>query len=419
MFNHFGPCAIVAGLMIWSARAEGFRNPPPGAFSLGRAGGRIAHIDDASAVTHNPANIVDLAGPQFSVSPSLVYIHIERQATTGTREETTDPWKLLPNLFVSLPIEEGKWAAGLAITTPYGLSNEWEHKGSFAEQTPLSLRYNAPHFTELKTINVNPAIAYQFNDQISLAAGLDVFWSELTIKQFYPWAFFPGGSGEGNAKIKGDGFGFGGNAALTWRFHERHRLAFTVRTPVEVEYDGSFKIDNIPATAMTAGATPRSDMRTEIDFPTIVAIGYGIQLSESVRLEADVEWLQFSRFRSLDLDLGSNGFLFPSTSVRQDWNDTFTAGLGGDWRFAPDWVLRASYQFYESPVPDETFTTTIPDGNQQVFTAGLGYQRGRHAFEIAYGGIFYDDRHIARGSPFDGDYQMLVHLFSLAYTFSY
>jgi len=33
--------------------AEGFRNPPPGTFDLGRAGGRIAQVDDSSAVQQN------------------------------------------------------------------------------------------------------------------------------------------------------------------------------------------------------------------------------------------------------------------------------------------------------------------------------------------------------------------------------
>jgi hypothetical protein len=52
-------------LLASSASAEGFRNPPAGAFNLGRAGGRIAQIDDSSAVAQNPANLMDLPDPEF------------------------------------------------------------------------------------------------------------------------------------------------------------------------------------------------------------------------------------------------------------------------------------------------------------------------------------------------------------------
>ena len=34
---------------------------------------------------------------------------------------------------------------------------------------------------------------------------------------------------------------------------------------------------------------------------------------------------------------------------------------GFDYQFAPNWVVRAGYQFYQSPVPDSTFSPTIPD----------------------------------------------------------
>src|SRR5688500_17096079 len=65
--------ASALGLIVtlWSlaAYSEGFRNPPPGAFNLGRAGGRIAHIDDSSAVHHNPANLVDIATSELNLSP--------------------------------------------------------------------------------------------------------------------------------------------------------------------------------------------------------------------------------------------------------------------------------------------------------------------------------------------------------------
>jgi long-chain fatty acid transport protein len=413
------PLLASLGLAVSTgARAEGFRNPPPGAFSLGRAGGRIAQVDDSSAVTQNPANLMDLKEAEFEFTPSIVYLSVDYQSPTGASTQTKDPWHALPNLFASLPLKQDRFAAGVGITVPYGLGNAWET----APTSPF--HYTAPHFTELKTINVNPTFAARLCDHVTFGAGLDVMWSELTIKQFYPWLIFPGSTGiepDGVAKIKGDGYGVGGNLGLTWQITERQRLAVTYRSTMSVDYDGSFKISNITPTAAALGASARSDFATRIRFPNIVAVGYGLQVTDTIRIEADVEWLQFSKFSSLDLSVGNNAFLLPATSVPENWKDTFTAGIGGDWKFAESWVLRAGYQYYQSPVPDSTLSPTIPDANQNVLTVGLGYRHGQHSVEGGYGLDFYDRRNITSNlnPAFNGTYDVTVHLFSFAYRYAF
>src|SRR5947208_3321467 len=134
--NHqFLLCSLSVAALLPIAHGEGFRNPPAGAFALGRAGGRYAQNDDPSTVVHNPANFVDF--------------------------DTT---------------------------------------------------------------------------QLSVGAGLDVHWSQLVFKQF----IFTGGP-DADLKAKGDGFGYGGNAGITWEFMPGHRIAATYRSPVKVEYDGMTK----------------------------------------------------------------------------------------------------------------------------------------------------------------------------------
>jgi long-chain fatty acid transport protein len=396
--------------------AEGFRNPPPGAFDLGRSGGRFAHVDDSSAVWNNPANLVDLSAPEAQFAPSVVYFDIHYDSPTGASTSTEHPWKLLPNFFAALPFGNNKYAVGLGLTVPYGLSVEWK------QDSTSPFRYTAPHFNELITLNANPTFTMRVIDQLTIGVGLDVMWSQLTLRQFYPWFAFPPfnpTAPDGTVQLKGDGVGFGGNIGLTWQPTPRQRFALTLRSPVEVSYDGDFTVNNITPVATAAGATPRSDFGTKILFPTILGGGYGFQITDDIRLEIDGEWLQFSNFDSLDVDAGNNNFLLPARNFPQRWKDTFTAGIGGDWKFAEDFVLRASYQFYESPVPDETFSPTIPDANQHVLTVGLGYHHRHHSLELAYGLDLYDERTIANGPAylFNGTYELSVHLFSFSYRY--
>lgn len=408
--------ATTAVAVSESALGEGFRNPPPGAFSLARAGGRRAQIDSADAAYHNPANIVNIPGIAVELSPTFVYIKVEHQnSVTGETAETTDSFKILPNAFATFGIIEGKLYAGLAVTTPYGLSNEWDKEGAFGSGGIY--RNATAWYTELMTVDVSPTVSWRAHERLSVGGGLDIYWSQLTLKQFYP--AFPGfGIPENPVKAKGDGMAVGGNVGITFNLTEKQRIAATYRTPFNIKYEGDLQFENPP---MLPGAVQKSDFESEIEFPGIFGFGYGIELTDTIRLESNVEWLQFSRFERLPLETGANTPFFP-TEIEHDWDDTFTIGLAGDWRFADGWTWRAGYQFYESPVPDHTFSPTIPDANQHALTTGLAFRDNGHQAEFAYGYIRYDDRDIDNSGPaglFNGHYETAVHLLSLGYTYQF
>ena len=389
--------------------AEGFRNPPPGTFNLGRAGGRIAQVDDSSAVQQNPANLLDLTNAEAQFTPTIVYISADFQSPTGQSASTKDPWKLLPNFFISVPLKNDKFAVGLGVTTPFGLGDEWNTGSSAFAQPTGVLTYFAPHSSQLTTINFNPAVALKLTDKIRLGAGLDVMWSDLEFKQFLSPAV-----PNLEAHAEGDGIGYGGNVGITWDVTDHQRLAITYRSTMTVDYSGTTKFSSF-------SGVPGTSFGSQIKFPNIIAAGYGINLTDTIRLETDFEWIQFSQFKNLPINVGNNLLGVPSQSIPEKWKNTFTAGIGGDWKFADHWVLRGGYQFYESPVPDSTFSPTIPDANQNVITLGLGWKSRHHSLEAAYGLDFYDERQIANNQnpAFNGKYTFNVHLFSLAYRYSF
>src|SRR5689334_20387410 len=86
-------CAAAAACAAQQEHGEGFRNPPPGTFSLSRAGGRIAQVDNAEAAYHNPANVVDIPAMTIEAAPGIVYFKVDHENGSS---ETTDPVKFLP-----------------------------------------------------------------------------------------------------------------------------------------------------------------------------------------------------------------------------------------------------------------------------------------------------------------------------------
>ena len=410
--QQIGFCLLLVFMSVAvTAIGEGFRNATAGTFGLGRSGGRIAQVDDASAVQHNPANLTGITNTEAQLALSVIYINVDYQSPLGQSASTIHPWKVLPNFFLAMPLKNDRYAVGLGVTVPYGLANQWNSSATaFSQKPPYgSLTYFAPHYSQLITINLNPTIAVKLTDKISLGAGLDVMWSDLEFKQF-----LSPNVPNLQAHVEGDGVGIGGNLGLTWHITERQQLALTYRSTMTVDYSGTTKFDNLPG-------VPSTSFGSQIKYPNIISVGYGINLTDKIRVETDFEWLQFSQFRNLPVNVGNNLLGVPSQSIPEKWKNTFTVGIGGDWKFADHWVLRAGYQFFESPVPDTTFSPTIPDANQNVFTIGLGW-KGRHSsLEAAYGLDFYNERNISndQNPAFNGKYTFNVHLISLAYNYAF
>jgi long-chain fatty acid transport protein len=402
-------CAISLAIQ-WETRAEGFRNSPAGAFSLGRAGGRIAHIDDASAATHNPANLSLLSQPEVSIDPTFVYFGVKYD-NGAAKSYTIDPWKILPNLHAAVPLQNTNFILGMGVTVPYGLSVIWEKNGP--------LRYTTPHFNELQTLNANPSLAMKIGERVSLGVGFDAMWSKLKMRQFYPWSLVLTNPAlpDGEVEASGDGVGWGGNIGISVQISQSHRAALTFRSPIDVGYSGDYHLSGVPS-GLSGIFPPAGSFDSDIGFPTIVGVGYGINITPKFQIETDFEWLEFSRFDRLPLNLG-NPIPGVPPQFTQNWRNTFTAGIGGEWNFHPQWSLRSSYQFYRTPVPDATFSPSIPDSDQHALTLGMAYSSHHHVVEAAYSRVFYLDRNINVSSAFDGHYSMDVHLISMSYHYRF
>lgn len=414
--------AALGLLFGFAAQAEGFRNPPEGAASMGRVGGDMALDNDASAVSRNPANLVLLPGPQVEVGANIIHPQIKfTSGLTGVTDETEDPWKFLPYAFASMPLKENQLALGLGVSFPFGQSTVWSKEGQF--------RYTAPYFAELRVMNINPALAAKVGDKLCLAVGADIYASDLEIRQYVSWANITGAPApDGVERLEGSGVGIGGNAALTWLLTDHQRLALTYRSPVKVNYDGYMRVSNIPLGLM---ALPRADFNTEITFPGSAGLGYSIQCCEKLKLEADLEWIEFNSYDDLTLDAdGNNPLLHPAgdpvppvapKTIAQDWKNAWTAGVGAEYQLCSAAVLRLGYQFIESPIPSNTLAPTLPDDDRHVVSIGLGMKHGAHEVDVAFMQSFFRQRTISSQTmPFyNGTYDINSQIVAASYNYSF
>ena len=420
MLRSSGMGIVVTVALAVSAGAQGLRNPPEGAAALGHVGASVALTEDASAVSHNPAKLADLK--QGQVLPAMTVIRTETDFTGPAGSAKTEkPVKELPDVFAAWPIANTPCVMGVGITTPFGQSMVWKQDGAF--------RYATAYSASLAVMDVNPTLATRLNDRVSVGVGLDAYWSRLDMKQLIPWSILAQNPmiPDGAVKARGDGEGFGANAGVNFKLTDSQSLALTYRAPFKVDYNGNADVSGMPAAAQALGLTPVSGFNSSIEFPAVAALGYGVKVSQAVNVGADVEWAQSSRYKSLVMDGANNNPLFnvvnPAAplTLRQDWNDSWTAGFGADWLALPNVTLRAGYIYLWNPIPDETLAPTLPDISRHVVSVGLGYKHARHSFDLAYAYSIIPDRTVStdQNPGFNGTYETSSQLFGASYTYSF
>jgi long-chain fatty acid transport protein len=414
--------AFVLGFSaVNAAYPDGYRNPPPTAEGIGKSGVNMVFVDDASAISYNPANLTLLEGGSAVISATFPKQEntYDNPLNPAGSVDSNDEWIVLPNLYYAQPLGDKGIALGLGVTTPFGQGIDWDSTDVFNPFAPVSI-YDG----EIKVINFNPSVAFKIGDSISVGVGADIYYSELDFKALVGDIANAPGAPTGQAEADGDDVAVGGNFGVTWNVTDRQRLVFTYRSEVEMDYEGDFDVTPSLVPFPGPGSHPfvNSDFGLEITYPTTIGAGYGIELTDNIRVEANIEWIEWSVNDSQDADLGVNNIVFGGPlSIPQDWDDTITVGVGGDWQFHENWMVRAGYIYLESPIPDSTISPTLPDADRHALSLGLGYTMGAHAIDVAYTYSIYDDREAGflENQAYPGTYDIDSDLFGLTYSYSF
>ncbi|MFQ5642716.1 MAG: OmpP1/FadL family transporter, partial [Thiogranum sp.] len=162
--------------------ASGFALIEQSASQMGNAfAGGSAVANDASTIYFNPAGMTRLK-TQAVAGTHLVITSAKFDGTgtdpagfptSGGNGGDAGGNGVVPNLYFSTPLGDGLFA-GIGINVPFGLSTEYDDgwKG----------RYQAIE-SEVKTININPSMAYQINNRLSVGVGVSLQYIDAKLTQ--------------------------------------------------------------------------------------------------------------------------------------------------------------------------------------------------------------------------------------------
>lgn len=373
---------------------------------MAMGGAFVGQADNPSAAWYNPAGITDLDGTRISAGIIAIYPVLAHENTNGTTDVSERSVFLPPQLFATDKVND-RFSLGLGITSPFGLSTDWPATSATSGVATLS---------RVKTMDINPNVAYRLNDSLSLAIGLDYMKLQATMeKMLGPSMLF---------RLEGDGSGIGANAGIKYKANEQLNMGLSYRSAINVKVDGNANVVGLPFTFTNPA-------QTEITLPALFQAGVSFKASDKLTINTDLEYTWWSTYDRLVVQSNSilvlSGGLTNTSSDEKDWKNTWTIRIGGQYKLSDQWKLRAGYVYDQSPVPSGRFETSLPDSDRQGISIGTGYTSGNITVDVSYLYLRFKNTTInnslAGGSApvasLDGEYKSVAHLagFTIGYKF--
>ena len=382
------------------AHAAGFALIEQNASGLGNAyAGQAASAQDASTIFFNPAGMTELTGTELVIAGHLIQPSARFSGTFSTpvgggQGGDAGDLSFIPNAYAAFSLTENM-RFGVGINAPFGLATEYD--------ADWVGRFQAVE-SSLKTININPSIAWKVSDQLSLGVGVNIQHINVVLSNGLS-PLIPGSFGT----VKGDDYGWGVNLGMLWKPSSVTRIGLAYRSEVDYTLEGTF--------ASNTAAVPSGDVTAEATMPASASLSLAQKLGSSLELLADVTWTGWSAFDELRV-LRSNGALL--TLTPENWENNLRYSVGLTWNMNSAWSLRTGVAYDETPVDDAFRTARIPDESRTWLALGGQYRMdSSNVIDFGYAHLFIEDasiNHTTAAGTLNGEYSGNVDILSAQFT---
>ncbi|MBU1369007.1 MAG: outer membrane protein transport protein [Bacteroidetes bacterium] len=323
----------------------------------------------ASSMFYNPGALSMMnTKTDFSLGVSGIISKISFQKTGSNFVAETDNDISTPFYVYGAGKINEKWAVGLAIYTPYGSSSAWENNWSGR----LLIQNIA-----LQAIFFQPTLSYKFSEKLGVGAGL--VYTTGSVKLQKGLNYGP----DTYAKLDGSASGIGFNLGVFYEASDKLSVGINYRSEITMDVaDGDAQF-NVPASVGTS-IPAENKFSASLPLPANFDFGLSFQASEKLLLAAEINWVMWSTYESLEFSFEQQGELLNSTNPR-NYKDTFIPRIGAEYRFNDLFTFRAGAYYDQSPANEDYFTPETVSLDNVAFTLGLSIQpTERLSIDLSY-----------------------------------
>ncbi|MDI1361953.1 OmpP1/FadL family transporter [Methylotenera sp.] len=398
-----------------AAQAAGFALIEQSASGMGNAfagGGAVA--EDASTIFFNPAGMTYIPGTQIVgaihlIKPTAEFNgSISSTGKLGGNGGDAGDLAFIPNFYYKVDLTDTV-KFGLGVNAPFGLKTEYDSTWMGRFQAIKS---------EVKTININPAIAFKLSDQLSVGAGISAMWAKAELTSAVNTA------GDPIAKIEGDDWGFGFNAGVIYQATADTRLGLAYRSKVQQNLQGTSQ-SSFTALNSLPNRTLNTNVTADLTLPETFSVNAFSSINDKFDLMADVTWTRWSRFKELNVIRANESSLSATT---ENWSNTMRYAVGANYHYSGDIKLRAGLAYDQEAIDDNFRTARIPGNDRKWASLGANVKlTANSSVDFGYAHLFIndasiDDNRIANGKGeghLTGTYEGSVDILSAQYTHNF
>ncbi len=374
-----------------ASHAAAFQLLEGNASGLGNAyAGSAAVAEDASTVFFNPAGMTLLPGRNVAFSVDLVRpsAKFDNQGSTvppgqgiGGNGGDAGDWAAIPAGYMSWQLTD-RLFAGLGVGAPFGLKTEYG--------ADWVGRFHAVK-SEIKTVNINPSIAFKVNDVLSIGVGVNFQRIDADLTNLVTNPGLAGSLASG--RIKGDDTAWGWNAGLMWQVSDTTRLGAAYRSKMDYKLEGTARFTglnatgNIVATALNAGRG--GDVTADVELPDTATFSVAQKISDRWTMLGDISWTGWSTLQDLTVNR-VDGVNVTTEELR--WRDTWRVAFGGTYAYTDALSLKFGLAWDQTPVRDTTRLPRVPDEDRVWLSLGLQWRpNATSAVDVGYAHLFVKD----------------------------
>ncbi|WP_313375375.1 outer membrane protein transport protein [Chishuiella sp.] len=393
-----------------SAFAGGYRVALQGVRQAALGGTSATQTHDASVAFYNPAGLafvkskLSIAVGGFGVKTDVKW----QDVTTMQKAETDNKLSTPMYLAVSYkPIDD--LAIGVSVTTPFGSSvtwpNDWQNKS------------NITHI-DLKAFNIQPTIAYKFTDWFSVGVGFIYTQGTAKLEKVQTVA----GNNINLKLVDKNAHGLGFNFGAMFKPTDKLGIGLAYRSNVDAKANnGDITWSNLPSGLASSAPFNTDKWNTVLPLPSEFTFGASYKVLPQLELFGDIVWQNWTRYKSLDINLYNDASnTFYTSSSQKSWKDNTIVRFGAEYTFSNFIVGRLGYYHDQSPVPSAYWSSETPSANLNSFSAGLGF-RFNSGLNLDFFGSYVkgEERHIDNlEQNFQGDIKLRAINFGVGVSYN-